>query len=716
MKGDDKGYFMKRNFWKKTAVALSCGLIVTSIGMGGNALLLNAKAEEGGSGDPSTVQNTVLETPEMTKGYLQIKSTVSDRTPDKTWDRWDGYNLSMKLMQSDLSGFTDFWWNIEAKDGDYCNSGNGYTECYIGFKKGITNYLWSNPSWGTTDTNLVYYSSTFMGNNLSGQHAWHRCVRLSAKGSAWYTISANKIAIGSSDNDWANLTVAGENNSAYSDVDYAMVWMPSRTFDADIAIGALYGVKADGSYTLLFDPSQAESVSDAGLLTEANKYYAEATVLDGAVSWMIEKKEATKLMPLHDGIGTNNYFDVPIANVLPEDISSYNGISYYIDNSANQLPTDLQLTITDKGEDGTAEQAERWYSDNQKSSFFYENSRTATGDYIILENGAQIPAGKKGTLVIPFSSFYQPWESNNKKFDLNHVEATLTLVYHPQNENFASNYSVGDFTLVTDAKAEFKEYRLYQKADGIYPEISVNGATEFATKNVIWGGTVEFPADEPNGGEGKVFADWYLGTGEGSDFAYGALFDGTVEKSNITVYAKYGYRYVVKHHLQTLAGDGYDEQTADAENKAGDAGSETKATAKNYTGFTPQTVKQGTITADGSTVVNVYYTRNSYKVTFDVNGTKSEQIVKYGAKVDKPENPSVEGYTFDGWKLNGETFEFETYTMGTSDITLTATFVEISAHGGLPSWAIAVIVLGSVLVVSAAASAGIVVFLKKRKK
>ena len=789
---------MKRNFWKKTAVALSCGLIVTSIGMGGNALLLNAKAEEGGSGDPSMVQNTVLETPEMTKGYLHIKSTVSDRTPDKTWDRWDGYNLSMKLMQSDLSGFTDFWWNIEAKDGDYCNSGNGYTECYIGFKKGITNYLWSNPSWGTTDTNLVYYSSTFMGNNLSGQHAWHRCVRLSAKGSAWYTISANKIAIGSSDNDWANLTVAGENNSAYSDVDYAMVWMPSRTFDADIAIGALYGVKADGSYTLLFDPSQAESVSDAGLLTEANKYYAEATVLDGAVSWMIEKKEATKLMPLHDGIGTNNYFDVPIANVLPEDISSYNGISYYIDNSANQLPTDLQLKITDKGEDGTAEQAERWYSDNQKSSFFYENSRTATGDYIILENGAQIPAGKKGTLVIPFSSFYQPWESNNKKFDLNHVEATLTLVYHPQNENFASNYSVGDFTLVTDAKAEFKEYRLYQKADGTYPEISVNGATvtysdtanikeidrvaidgtsaseleskasgieneslyeysktevkteytpvngggnvnakvvpvtyyarktvtvtfmngatEFATKNVIWGGTVEFPADEPNGGEGKVFADWYLGTGEGSDFAYGALFDGTVEKSNITVYAKYGYRYVVKHHLQTLAGDGYDEQTADAENKAGDAGSETKATAKNYTGFTPQTVKQGTITADGSTVVNVYYTRNSYKVTFDVNGTKSEQIVKYGAKVDKPENPSVEGYTFDGWKLNGETFEFETYTMGTSDITLTATFVEISAHGGLPSWAIAVIVLGSVLVVSAAASAGIVVFLKKRKK
>ena len=53
--------------------------------------------------------------------------------------------------------------------------------------------------------------------------------------------------------------------------------------------------------------------------------------------------------------------------------------------------------------------------------------------------------------------------------------------------------------------------------------------------------------------------------------------------------------------------------------------------------------------------------------------------------------------------------------MGTSDITITAAFEEIPARR-LPSWAIAVIVLGSVLVVSAAASAGIIVFLKKRKK
>lgn len=791
-----RGIVMKKKLWKKAAVALGFGFVVAGIGVGGNALYANA--EETDSSESSTVQNTVLETPEMTKGYLHIQSNVSDRTPDKTWDRWDGYILNMKLAQTDLSSFTNFWWNIQAKDGDYCSSGNGYTECYIGFRKDNTNYLWGNPNWGTTDTNLVYYSPTFMGNNLTGQHAWHRCVRLSAKGNAWYTIAANKIAIGTTDNDWANLTVAGDNNSAFQNVDCATVWMPSRTFDADIAIGALYGVKEDGSYSLLFDPSKSEQVTEKSLLDDANKYCMEATVGDGAVHWSIAKIEATNLMPLHDGIGVDKYCDVPIANVLPQDISAYNGISYYIDNTKSTLPTDLQLTLTDKGEEGTASQAERWYSDNQKASFFYENSETATGEYVILDHGNQIPAGKKGTVVIPFSSFYQPWESNNQKLDLNHVEPNLTLVYHPQNGSYASGYSVGKFTLVTDAKAEFKEYRLYQKADGTYPEISVNGATvtysdtanvkeiarvaidgtsaseleskasgieneglyeykktevkteytpvngggnvnakvvpatyyarkkvtvtfkngaqTFATKDVIWGGTAEFPADEPNGGEGKVFADWHLGTGEGSEFVYGAQFDGTVDKTNITVYAKYGYRYFVKHHLQNLAGDNYEEQTADAEQKVGEAGETTQAQAKTYAGFTAQNVTQGTIGADGNTVVNVYYTRNGYKVTFDVNGTKSEQIVKYGGKVEKPEEPSMEGYTFGGWKLNGEAFDFDTYVMGTSEITLTASFDKIPEEGGLPSWAIAVIVLGSVLVVSAAASVGIVVFLKKRKK
>lgn len=465
----------KKVYWITVVVAFAFAVCLFCAGVLCNRL--SAVADQGDDIATSTVGNTALQTPEMTKGYLQIKSMVSNNDPNETWDRWDGYILTMKLAQSDLSSFTNFWWNIEAKGGAYTSSTKDYTECFVGFQsESGRNFIWGSPDWGDNGSDIVHYSPTFLGVE-SGQVAVNRRVQFAAKGNAWYTIPATKVAISNDENatSWEHSAVAGESNTFYNDVAYATVWMPSRTFDADIAIGALYGVKADGSYVILFDPSLSEQVNEKSSLNSANKFHAEATVLDGAVSWTITKIEPTNLMPLHDGIGENNYFSLPIANVLPEDISAYNGIGYYIDNSANELPTDIQLVITDKGADGAATQEELWYSDNQGFSFFYENSETATGNYVVLNNGNQIPAGKKGTVVIPFSSFYQPWKSNNKLFDLDHVKGNLTLVYHPQDETYAANYSVGKFTLVTDAKAKFKEYRLYQKADGSYPEITVNG-------------------------------------------------------------------------------------------------------------------------------------------------------------------------------------------------------------------------------------------------
>lgn len=908
---------MKKKLWKKAAVALGFGFVVAGIGVGGNALYVNA--EETDSSEPSTVQNTVLETPEMRKGFLHITSDVPSGTePNDT--EW-GYVLTMKLTQSDLSEFSEFWWNLDAKSGAYANSVSTYTECFVGFEGNDgTNYVWTTPKWSDATTDVVYYSPTFFGNK-TGVLTQHFNVQLASHGDAWYSIAASDVCKHDSADPHSKIE-----SSAYSNLPCAKIWLNAKIYNADLSIGALYGVKADGSYTLLFDPSQATATFD-----NVNGYKTE-TNGGSPLNWSIAKIEATNLMPLHDGIGVNNYFDVPVANVLPEDISAYNGISYYIDNSQSTLPTDLQLKIREKND------GEQWYSDNQKATLFYEDSETATGDYVVLEKGNEIPAGKKGTVVIPFSSFYRMWEPNiNNKFDLNSIGTNLTLVYHPQAETYANGYSVGNFTLVTDAKAKFKEYRLYQKADGSYPEITVNsntvtyedndnikaidrvetdgvsfniltkpesgitnenlyeferatvptkytpvtdggevnvrivpltyyarkeytisftnGATEgetfqsitqkwgspltlpetarvgydfvwkhgeteytvptemptenitltavwtaktdtaytvkhfkqladgtysqtpdetenktgttdtltaetakiydhytaqtitqqniagngsavveiryarnsytvtflngssvFATKNGLWGSEVELPEDPTGAVTGMVFGGWYLGTENDGAIVYGDEYNRIIPTSDLSVFAKYGYPYTVKHLLQNLAGDGYDEQTADSENKVGDAGEATAAEAKAYTGFTAQTVTQGTITTDGNTVVNVYYTRNGYTVTFDVNGTKTQQVVKYGGKVDKPEDPSVEGYTFGGWELNDNTFDFDTFTMGTSDITITATFEEIPAESGLPSWAIAVIVLGSVLAVSAAVSVGIVVFLKKRKK
>ena len=59
---------MKKKLWKKAAVALGFGLVVAGIGVGGNALYANA--DETDSSEPSTVQNAVLETPEIGRAHV----------------------------------------------------------------------------------------------------------------------------------------------------------------------------------------------------------------------------------------------------------------------------------------------------------------------------------------------------------------------------------------------------------------------------------------------------------------------------------------------------------------------------------------------------------------------------------------------------------------------------------------------------------------------
>ncbi len=114
--------------------------------------------------------------------------------------------------------------------------------------------------------------------------------------------------------------------------------------------------------------------------------------------------------------------------------------------------------------------------------------------------------------------------------------------------------------------------------------------------------------------------------------------------------------YVVKHWQQNIANDEYTEVTGDQENKQGTTATTTAAVAKSYTGFTAQPISQQTIAANGSTVVNVYYNRIKYTITWaNYNGsTIKTDEVKYGAipeyigTTPKKVIDNCE-YTFLGW-------------------------------------------------------------------
>ena len=150
--------------------------------------------------------------------------------------------------------------------------------------------------------------------------------------------------------------------------------------------------------------------------------------------------------------------------------------------------------------------------------------------------------------------------------------------------------------------------------------------------------------------------------------------------------------YKVQHYQQNLEDTGY--TLANTEEKTGTTGATVIATKKDYSGFTydennAENVVSGEVTADGKLVLKLYYTRNSYKVSYTLNGssynTNTENTYKYGATVTKEANPTIpEGNTFSGWAVETEGVQFNEdgqFTMPAKDVTVVGTYAaSTSSH------------------------------------
>ena len=96
-----------------------------------------------------------------------------------------------------------------------------------------------------------------------------------------------------------------------------------------------------------------------------------------------------------------------------------------------------------------------------------------------------------------------------------------------------------------------------------------------------------------------------------------------------------------------------------------------------YSGPNIDEVKD-TLNLDSEGFMNVTTIAKSvYTVTFNSNGGSSvaSQTVNYNEKATQPSNPTREGYTFVGWQLNGNTYDFNIVVNG--NITLTAVWDKI---------------------------------------
>lgn len=140
--------------------------------------------------------------------------------------------------------------------------------------------------------------------------------------------------------------------------------------------------------------------------------------------------------------------------------------------------------------------------------------------------------------------------------------------------------------------------------------------------------------------------------------------------------------FTVRHNLQNIDNNEY--ALFETENKSGTTGA--TLTAEDYkktiTGFTYDhaALSHTTIQGDGSTVVDLYYNRNThtvrYSYTTSVSGAPTlpaDKTYKFGESVTVADKPTLDGYTFLGWYKAGNPVN-GTFFMPDSDVELTGTF------------------------------------------
>ena len=161
--------------------------------------------------------------------------------------------------------------------------------------------------------------------------------------------------------------------------------------------------------------------------------------------------------------------------------------------------------------------------------------------------------------------------------------------------------------------------------------------------------------------EGYVFKGWDKEVGKMGveDITFAAQFE---EASGIA--------YTVEVYTMDVNGN---YGAAETKTLYGTTGAQVTADTTAAEGFTfdesAANVVSGTVAADGSLVLKVYFARNQYKLTVD--GAESE--VYYGAALDIATPAAREGYTFIGWNVDVPT------TMPASDLTLVSQWSENDA-------------------------------------
>ena len=199
----------------------------------------------------------------------------------------------------------------------------------------------------------------------------------------------------------------------------------------------------------------------------------------------------------------------------------------------------------------------------------------------------------------------------------------------------------------------------------------MNGLEVFYEVKDDEGASVQAPLQNPTK-PGYDFVGWV--DAKGNAVSFPLIVTDEVQFIYAAFEAKNNMSYKVEHYLENLNGTFVRQEV---EELFGSTDSEVEALWKSYTGFSKDetnenNVLKGIVNYNGTLVLKLYYSRNSYKVSFETNGGSAIQAVsyKYEQMVAAPSSPNKLGYTFAGWELNGESYSFT--NMPAHDIELSA--------------------------------------------
>lgn len=174
---------------------------------------------------------------------------------------------------------------------------------------------------------------------------------------------------------------------------------------------------------------------------------------------------------------------------------------------------------------------------------------------------------------------------------------------------------------------------------------ATGGGTVPEAQTVEEGGFAIAPATPSH--DGYTFAGW--------DYDFSLPVNGDVEVNAIWN-ANGDTAYRIEYYYENLTKNGYELKNT----ISGSAETDTQASVvpEDVYGFTinsEKSVVSGNVHGDGSLILQVYYTRNTYTVT--VSGTSGTVgglgVHPYGTEITVTSSSNI-GYTFNGWYIDGE--------------------------------------------------------------